>query len=60
LDHLARAKKTDQEAIIKVREEATKEATQKAAEAVVAVGKQEGMSGDLRKKILTAMGVKGV
>ncbi len=60
LDHLARAKKTDQEAIIRIREEATKEATQKAAEAVVAVGKQEGMSGDLRKKILTAMGVKGV
>jgi hypothetical protein len=59
LDHLARAKKTDQEAIIRIREEATKEATQKAAEAVVTVGKQEGMSGDLRQKILTAMGVKG-
>lgn len=59
LDHLARAKKTDQEAIIRIREEATREATQKAAEAVVAVGKQEGMSGDLRQKILVAMGVKG-
>lgn len=59
LDHLSRAKKTDQDAILKIREEATKKATEKAAEAVRTVGKKTGMSKDLKQQILLAMGVQG-
>lgn len=59
LDHLSKARKADQDAILKIREEATRTATEKAAEAVRSVGKKVGMSKDLKQQILTAMGVKG-
>ncbi len=58
LDHLSRARKTDQDAILKVREEAARAATAKAAEAVRSVGKKAGMSRDLKQQILEAMGVQ--
>lgn len=46
LDHLTRAAKTDAEFIAKVREEARKEACEKAAEAVAVAGKQQGLNED--------------
>jgi len=46
LDHLARAKRHDQDAILKARDEASNAATRKAAQAVTSAGKKSGVSGE--------------
>jgi hypothetical protein len=46
LDHITRAAKTDVEFLAKVKEEARKEACEKAAEAAAVAGRQQGLNED--------------
>lgn len=55
LDHLSKAAKTDAELIARIREEATKVATRKAATTMSDVGRKAGVSGEVIDQMMQAV-----